>query len=118
MQTEPCNRTEDRKHETPPVVAEGVHGACDRWRQLGAFDDASLFEFVKALGQKVCRNARHLRTQVAVATRTSDELAHDQQCPALTEHVEPIGDRTVLVVIAPPSHAITLSLRQISKSDD
>ena len=83
--------------------------------QLGAFDDASLFEFVKALGQKICRDARQLRTQVAVAARASDELAHDQQCPALTEHVEPIGDRTVLVVVPPPSHAITLSFRHISK---
>ncbi|MDT5355966.1 MAG: hypothetical protein QOJ56_4498 [Mycobacterium sp.] len=92
--------------------------ACDRWGQLGAFDDASPFEFVKALGQQICRDARQLRTQVAVAARTSDELAHDQQCPTLTEHVEPIGNRTVLVVVAPTSHAITLSFRQILKSDD
>jgi hypothetical protein len=74
------------------------------------------FESVKALGQKICRDARRLRTQVAVAAWTSDELAHDQQCPALTEHVEPVGNRTILVVIAPPSHTITLPLEQILKS--
>ena len=72
------------------------------------------FESVKALGQKICRDARRLRTQVAVAAWTSDELAHDQQCPALPEHIEPIGDRTVLVVVTPPGHSNALSLRQIS----
>src|ERR1700733_13732924 len=66
-----------------------------------------------AISEDVARTerdtGRQLRTQVAVAARTADELAHDQQCPALTEHVEPIGNRTVLVVVAPTSHAITLS---------
>ena len=109
MQTKPCDRAEDGKHQTPPVVAEGVDGPCDRCRQLGAFDDASPFEFVKALGQKICRDARQLRTQVAIAARTSDELAQDQQCSAFTEHVQPIGDRTVLAVAPPPSHAMILS---------
>ncbi len=83
-----------------------------------AFDDPSLFEFVKALGQKICRDARQLRTQVAVAARASDELAHDQQCPALPEHVEPVSNGTVLVVVASPSHPINLPLRQVSISDD
>jgi hypothetical protein len=67
-----------------------------------------------AISEDVARTerdtGRQLRTQVAVAARTADELAHDQQCPALTEHVEPIGDRTLLVVVPPPSHAILYHL--------
>jgi hypothetical protein len=100
LQAELCNGTEDGKHETPPVVAEGVDGACDRWGQLGAFDDAGLLEFVKALGQKVCRDARQLRTQVAVAAREARGMRAGRR-----------GDQTVCFEVVDSGCGIDASAR-------
>ena len=43
--------------------------------------------------------------KVTVPARPADQLAQDQQCPPLTEDIEPACDRTVLVVVPERHHA-------------
>src|ERR1700678_238097 len=108
VQAKPRDALQDGQDSLPARVAERVDGAPNRGRQVGALDQPIVLELFEPLSEQIGRDAGQLGAQIAVAAGPSDQLAQDQQCPSLTQDVEPAGDRAVLVVV-PGSHDASLT---------
>ena len=78
---------------------EPEEGGRDRgWRFLPG-DDSFPFQFAEALGEQVGGDPGQAVMEVGVAAGPlQEQLAHDQQVPAIADHVEGLGDGAVLLV--------------------
>ena len=71
----------------------------DRWRRVLACDYSGLFELPQPVGQQVRRDAGQPVAQVGVAAGAADqELTHDQQRPAVADHVKRLCQRAILPI--------------------
>ena len=97
-------RTPVREHvqdvpEPLAVLGQLVDPRRRRWLELSPADDAALLERLQARREDVRSAARQPRVEVRVAKRTLvEQLANDEQRPALADEVEGVRDRAVLVV--------------------
>src|SRR6202040_4416998 len=107
VQAERRDSPDHRQHFYPANLGEGVDGTGDGRRQLAALHQPGGLEFAQPVGEQVGGDTRQGHAQVGVTAGAADELAQDQQRPALAEHVEALGDRTVLVVS--PGHTTNYS---------
>jgi hypothetical protein len=95
----PASELENDGFELLTARGEPEEGGRDRrWRFL-AGDDSFPFEVAKALGEQVGGDTRQAVMEVGVpARRLQEQLAHDEEVPAVADHVECLGDRAVLLV--------------------
>jgi hypothetical protein len=81
------------------VLGELVHPRRGRWLQATPPDDASLLERLQARGEDVGAAADEVRVEIRVALRALvQQLADDEQRPALPDEVEGMRHGAVLVV--------------------
>ena len=83
-----------------PLRAERVAVASTGRVGVDGLDEALLGHRAQALAQHGGGDAGKVALQVAEALRASAQLAHDQQRPAIAQHVERAGDGAVLLVIS------------------
>src|SRR6476620_6936466 len=82
----------------PAVRGELVDGRRRRRRKLPLLDQAVELELLESAGQDVGPDAGQRVDEVGVALGSVEELTDDEQGPPLTDEVEGVGDRAVLVV--------------------
>ncbi len=89
---------EQHRLELAPVLAELVDVGGGRRGEPAARDEAGGLQVAQPRGQQVRGEPGQPGLQVGVALRAGDQLAHDQQRPALADQVERAGERADLVV--------------------
>ena len=110
------NGTPHTAYEIP--LENGAAGRCRfgfiaNWRRLAA-DDARLLEVAQAIGQQVGGDAGHAGLQIRVSEPAAEQqLAHDEQGPAIADEFERLGQRAVLVVA--PHASILAAMRENRK---
>ncbi len=62
------------------------------WRDLS--DDASGLQALEAVAEDICGNAFRRRGEIFEARFAQDEIADDEEGPAVTEDIETTGERT------------------------
>jgi hypothetical protein len=102
-------------HPTPSPPAECVdcrlqvatdrrEAVCgDVARAVTPLYEAFGFHLLQSLGEKIGRDAGETAQELGVALGPEQEIADDEQRPALAQYVEGAGEAAVLVV-APPGH--------------
>src|SRR6185312_11210866 len=89
-------------HDRPqrrPVRGQLVHLRRCRRRQPPLREDARGLEILQPRGEDIRADAGQRVGEVRVALRALQELADDQQRPALADPLERVGDRAVLLVV-------------------
>src|SRR5439155_14151982 len=81
-------------------LGELVDGGGGRGRQAPAPDEPRALHRLQPRREEVCRDPRETVEQVGIALGPDEELAHDEQRPALADDVEGAGDHAVLVIAA------------------
>ena len=93
-------------HETEPTpaIGERVRGA--RWslRVELARHEALTFHSLQAVGEKPRRDAGQLGAKLLEPCRPPQQIAHDQQRPALANEIERLRDWAVLTVALRHTH--------------
>ena len=91
-------------------LAEVSPTRCQRVRRPGrvlrvelARDDGVRLEHLQSFGEHVGRDALERREQILKPARTGQQIADDEQRPALPEDLERLGDRTRLTVALGPA---------------
>jgi hypothetical protein len=83
--------------EAEAVLGELVDGGCGGRRELAALDEAGVLELAQARRENLRADAGQALGDVGVAARPLQELAHDEQRPALANDRQRVRDRAVLV---------------------
>ena len=102
----PAAEPEHDRLELAAPVGQLVHLRGGRGRELVAPDDAALLKLAQALREHVGADVRQAGAQVGEALRAEQQLAHDEQRPALADEVERAGD-SAAVAVGP--HELSLS---------
>jgi hypothetical protein len=87
-------------HDGPESDAVGrqlVDLGGSRWRQAALDDDLTRLEILQARRQDVGADPRQRVGEVGVALGALQQLADDQQRPALADQLERVGDGAVLL---------------------
>lgn len=92
-----------QRHPPPAKFREDWSQLFPARRQLDAMaallHDARVFEFTQASGEQVCRDAGKSVLQLRVSKRSSREkLSNDEHRPTVTDDLQGLGKRTVLMV--------------------
>jgi hypothetical protein len=96
-------RAEGLEHRFEPGAGLGQVEQRRRYRGCGllAPDQARGLEFAETVGEQVGGDAGQPVSQVGVPARSlQQEFPDDQQAPPVTDHVQGLGDRTVLAIAA------------------
>jgi hypothetical protein len=98
-------------HETEPTPAGGepVRGAWRTLRVEFARDQALALHPPQAIRKKLWRDSGQLSAEILESRRSSQQVAHDQERPALADQIERLRDRAVLTV--PLRHATSITAR-------
>jgi hypothetical protein len=96
----PAAELDQRALQSSPEVGELIGGDRGRRRQLAAANDARLLQLPQSLGEDVGGRAADVAGQLGEAQRPEQQLADDQQRPALADPVESSGETARLVVEA------------------
>ena len=95
----PTSELADDCGEIAATARQAEERRCNRRRCLLARNDADPLELMQAVREQVGCDPRQAVSQVRVAAWPAQEqLAYDQQRPALAEDVKALGDCAVLVV--------------------
>ena len=96
----PAGELEDRALEAAAELGQLVDDAGGRGFELAAADDPFRLEVAQPLGQHVGRGSADGAVEFGEAQRPEQQLAHDQQRPALPDPVEGAGEAARLAVVA------------------
>jgi hypothetical protein len=98
-------------HETEPTpaVGEPVRGARRTLRVEFACDQALAFHPPQAIRKQLWRDSGQLSAEILESRRSSQQVAHDQERPALANQIERLRDWAVLTV--PLRHATSIAAR-------
>ena len=94
----PAAELEDDRLEREAAVGELVDARARRRRELATAEEPGLLELAQALGEHVGAQVRQARAQVGEALRAEQQLAHDQQRPALADDIEGARDAAAVAV--------------------
>jgi hypothetical protein len=92
--------------ELAPVLGQLVDGRGGRRRQLLPPHDSAGLEVAQPRREDVRADARQSAQQVGVAPGPVQQVADDQQRPALADELERVGDGTVLGVALHPGNIL------------
>ena len=94
----PPGQLRDGGPEATAVAGECIDRAGDGRGEHLAFHDAGGFELFEPSGQESWGDRTEPVLQVRVALRPAEQLANDQQRPALADDVEGVGEWAVLLI--------------------
>src|SRR5439155_18789936 len=94
--------------ELTAPVGQLVDACGRRRRELASPDHPGTLELAETLGENVGTRVRESPAQVGVALRDKEQLADDEQCPALSDEVEGLRDRAAVAVCPHRRHARTI----------
>jgi hypothetical protein len=104
---------QQRHHDRPqvdPLLGQAVLEARGALLVGHAHEDALVDEAAQAVGEDVARDAE-VALEVVEAPHAHERLAHDEDRPAVAEHLEGAGDRAVLVFVGTGQHGLGPSPR-------
>ena len=94
----PAAELEDDRLEREAALGQLVDARARRRRELAPAHEPGLLELAQALGEHVGAEARQAGAQVGEALRAEQQLADDQQRPALADDVEGARDAAAVAV--------------------
>ena len=94
----PAAELEHERLEREAAVGQLVDARARRRRELAAAQEPGLLELAQALGEHVGAQVRQAGPQVREALRAEQQLADDQQRPALADDVEGARDAAAVAV--------------------
>jgi hypothetical protein len=106
----PAPERDHDRLELAPTRGQLVDARAGRWRQRAAAHDARLLELLEPLGQDVGADVGKPGAQVGEALGPEEQLAHDEQRPALAHEVERAGHAAAVAVRSLRRHADKSSL--------
>src|SRR6266508_2977412 len=112
----PATKQQHDVFELGAIGGQLVNHTGRRPRQHAAAHDANLLELLQPGGQNIGRNAWQTLAQLGEALGPEDQVANDQQRPALAHELEGAGEAAELV-IAPTGHATNTIPRLTSRTE-
>ena len=95
----PTTERLDRRAQLASALGQPEQRRRDGGRGLLALDDSRLLELTQSIGEQVRRDPRQAAAQIGVAAGVAQQqLAHDQQRPAVADDVERLGETAELPV--------------------
>ena len=95
----PPAELDHRALDPAPEVGQLVDRAAGRGREPATLDEPSLLEVTQARGEEALADPGQRSQEIGEAARTKvDEVAQDQERPALADDVEGLRDGAVLLV--------------------
>jgi hypothetical protein len=94
----PCEDRPQDGGQREPLGRQPVLGAKGVLAVDRTLDEAALLEPLEAAGEELGRDARQGGEELAEPALAEEEVADDEQCPAVPDDVEGLGDGASLVV--------------------
>src|SRR6266536_241132 len=104
----PLHQRKQDEAEFAALLGEPVSESLGSLVVGGALEHALRGEAVQAVGEHVARDAEAVEKLVE-ATMAEDDVADDQQCPAVADDLERASDRTDLAVVVPLQHGASIA---------
>ena len=109
----PLHQRDDRGPQVEALFGEEVFEALGALLVAAPFQHAVLEQTLQARVEDVARDAE-VALQLVEATQPEEDVADDEQRPALADHLECAGDAAGLVLVVVAEHLTSISQRVAS----